>query len=354
MKIFHSFANDRRGLLSSIKSGNAPDTGLYGLNHLESQGIQSKYVYPLAFLPKFIAQFVGYHLRQILTYPHTRDCDVVFGSTLLSMVPIRRYLPSKSKFVLLNISTSRLLATQDGHRKNSVLEALAEMDAVVCLAQSQKDFLLRHTKFPKDRIYFVPLGVDNSFHSFCSGENRDGTILSVGKDNGRDYHTVVEVAKRLPERRFEIVCSRRNISHIKDIPSNVVVYFDLTPLELREKYRTASILLLVTHDDSFDDGSDCSGQTVLLDAMASGLPVIATYKSSLADYVVDGEDALVVPSYDIEACLEAIHKANRKDLRETLATSARRRVDEEFNTQVFAKKMARVFKEVTLLPLSHR
>jgi glycosyltransferase involved in cell wall biosynthesis len=196
----------------------------------------------------------------------------------------------------------------------------------------------------KGRIYFVSLGVDAVYHKPIYHERRN-YILSVGRDNGRDYKAVMEVALLLPEREFHVVCSPRNIKDIQNIPRNVKVFFDLSPKELYEKYKEAQLLLLLTKSGLRTDGADCSGQTVLLDAMANGLPVIVTEQEYLSDYARDGKEAIYVHSYDseeIKACIEKMYDAQ---MREDIAKKARRRVEKELTTEKMAKELARVFKK---------
>ena len=44
-------------------------------------------------------------------------------------------------------------------------------------------------------------------------------------------------------------------------------------------------MVLPTRREGYRYGADCSGQTVLLDAMAMGRPVVASERSTLSDYV---------------------------------------------------------------------
>ena len=59
--------------------------------------------------------------------------------------------------------------------------------------------------------------------------------------------------------------------------------------EIRRGKTVASIT-----SDTFGDGADCSGQIALLHAMAVGLPIVATHKAYLADYVTPNKESLSV------------------------------------------------------------
>jgi glycosyltransferase involved in cell wall biosynthesis len=184
------------------------------------------------------------------------------------------------------------------------------------------------------------LGVDIKFYKPVF-ENRKKYILSVGRDNGRDYSTVIQVAKKMPDTEFHLVLSERNLKGINDLPTNVKVFLDIPFSVLKGKYEEAFALLLVTHPDGFLDGSDCSGQTVLLDAFASGLPVIATQKAYLSDYGKDGIDLLLVRPYDSDQIMSSISKIDEMGI--SMAKNARLKVETNFSTEEMGKRLSNLF-----------
>jgi phosphatidylinositol alpha 1,6-mannosyltransferase len=64
---------------------------------------------------------------------------------------------------------------------------------------------------------------------------------------------------------------------------------------------------------------------VVLEAMASGLPVIATPAGGVADHLRDGENGLAFPAMDAEACANAMRRlVEDRALQQTLGDGARR------------------------------
>jgi glycosyltransferase involved in cell wall biosynthesis len=254
-----------------------------------------------------------------------------------------------SKFILLNISLKRLW--QGNHHKpfkRFLLNwLLKELDAVVCLSKEQVSFCEENFPYLGGKIFFVPLGVDTIYNKFTR-EGRQDFILSAGRDDARDYGTVLAIAKELPDKKFEIVASPRNLKGVGDTPPNVKVSFDIPPRELSEKYSKAQMLLLLTHSDGFKEGADGSGQTVLLEAFASGLPVVGTARASLRDYVVDGKTALLSDFYDTQGIIGNIRKLDNANLGDALARNARVATEEMFSSIKMSESLAAVFKEVVL------
>ena len=341
MKVLYLFAGSRKKFKGDIHV-DFPDTQFYGFNHLKELGIKAQYKE----LPRWFSRLVGFNLKHIFSFFYTFGYDVVFGSSLLNTVLLKKLFRTKTKFVLLNISLSRLIRSneQKPFKMRIIRWLLQDIDAVVCLSESQKQDLAKTGLVSEDRIFFVHLGVDDIFY-YPNFDDRDKMLLAVGRDNGRDYATIVDVARLMPERTFEIVCSHRNIKHIDSIPDNVVIRFDMPVAQLRQRYLDARALLLITHEESHCDGADCSGQTVLLDAMASGLPVIATCKGWLKDYGLSGNDVCVNP-YDSEGLKKAIVQFDDEEYRMELAKKSRKLIEGELSTLHMAEELKKVFEKV--------
>jgi glycosyltransferase involved in cell wall biosynthesis len=88
------------------------------------------------------------------------------------------------------------------------------------------------------------------------------------------------------------------------------------------------------------------GQTVA-EAMAAGLPVVATDEGGPAELIHDGIDGLLVPRGDpqaLSAALRRLHDA--PDLRRRLAVAAPRAI-EHLKPEEAARRLARIYAEMT-------
>jgi glycosyltransferase involved in cell wall biosynthesis len=69
----------------------------------------------------------------------------------------------------------------------------------------------------------------------------------------------------------------------------------------------------------------------ILEAMACGVPVIATAVGAVAEIVVDGETGYVVPSQDVDALTDRLRRlSDDADLRRRMGEHGRRRVEDRF------------------------
>lgn len=344
MKVLYLYSGDRKRF-SGKASVDFADSQLYGLNFLKDHGIDAEYKeIDDYWFGKVFARF-GFNIKHSLSFFLTKGYDVVFGPALLPAMIFKTLFRSKTKFIFLNISIVRTLKGVKGIKRKFVLWCLRRVDGIVCLAYYQVEYLSKEMPDIISKLYFTPMGIDTEFHK--PGKQLGKYILAVGKDNGRDYKTFMESARKLPKEDFKVVCSPRNIEGITDIPSNVQIILGMSIRELRKEYENAKMVLIITHDDDFREGADCSGQTVLLEAMASGLPVVASRRKSLFGYIDDGVEGVFVDFYDSDAIVRAVNLlSNSPQLSIKMGKAARDRAEKELSTKTMAKNLASIFSKV--------
>jgi colanic acid/amylovoran biosynthesis glycosyltransferase len=78
----------------------------------------------------------------------------------------------------------------------------------------------------------------------------------------------------------------------------------------------------------------------VMEAMASGIPVIASIIGGTPDMISDGVDGYLVPQEDVAAIAANLRRlAADKALRERIGHAARARAEREFDSRVLANRL---------------
>jgi glycosyltransferase involved in cell wall biosynthesis len=105
----------------------------------------------------------------------------------------------------------------------------------------------------------------------------------------------------------------------------------------RPWYRAAWVLILASERESFG--------RVLVEAMGSGTPVIATNVGGIPEIVRNGQEGILIPPDRSEQLANAIKRLFKEDLRSSLAAAALRRAD-SFRLDLHIQNMVKIFNEV--------
>lgn len=344
----------RQAWLAQIAKGSAPDTLLWGRNQMAQLGIAADilsvgenspggWARPLRFLGRW-----RYHVQALGLLPVIRKYDLVFVSAAHSLLLGKTLLAwKKPSWVVLCLDLTNWLRRHHGWRRRIRAQLLRQADAIVCVSTAQLEFFHREARFPLEKLHFIPFGSDIAFFSprnKLNGSHR--YVLSVGRDLARDYATLIQAIRGL-DIPVKIVTSPRNLRGLEPLPPNVEVLFDVSFVDLRELYAGAAFVVIPIQGDDYLYGSDCSGQTVLLDAMAMGKAAIISERPYVHDYVSYGKTGIAVRPEDPPELQRTILDLWRDPERAIgMGQEARRLAEEKFNTANFARGLAEVFHRV--------
>jgi glycosyltransferase involved in cell wall biosynthesis len=167
-------------------------------------------------------------------------------------------------------------------------------------------------------------------------------ILSIGrlvKKKGLDHLIAACGLLRDRGRRFQcrIVAGSRDLwdeltAQIRDLglTKSIVLEGPLDQEEVRKLYPQATVFVLpcLIADDGDRDGIP----NVLVEAAASGVPIVSTPVSGITELVVDGDTGCLVPPRDPKAIAAAIERLlDAPERRAGISARARARVEERFD-----------------------
>ena len=213
------------------------------------------------------------------------------------------------------------------------------------------------------RVNLVPMGVDLSlFHPGLPDEEivrrhdlRGRTVLGVGRfaEKKGFIHLIAAtrlMADRSPDFRLLLVgfgpeepALRRHVADL-GLSSTVVFAGRVTQRDLPRYYRTCQAFALPS---VVLPSGDTEGQgVVLLEAMSSSLPVVASAVGGITDIITDGVNGLLVPPADPPALAKALSRIlDGGDLGYRLAMQGMDTIGERFSWERIADRFARLYRE---------
>ncbi len=349
IKVLYIFSKERKEIEQQWKEGTMPDTYLLGLNHMADFDIDAEYI-ETSFINKL--RKWNFNLASFPLFFKIRKYDVVFsgGSLLFPFVYRFIFRMKKPKLIWYNTFFTNTIRKSRGLKKDLIVEVIKSLDGIVCPSKIQYDFL-REWGIDEDKLFLVSSGVDVDFikreQEKIKPDEEGEYILSVGKGNGRDYNTLIEAVKKL-NLRVKIVALPKNLPNANQVSSHFVNFTGPVPFnKLLKYYKNAKFIIIPTKSENSLDASDCSGQYVLLDSMASGKPVIASKRKSLEGYVEDKKDVVLVDPENPEQLQSAIELLiNSPELVKTMEQNMDTK-SVKFTTKNFAKQLSEIFRKVS-------
>ncbi|HEY8461757.1 MAG TPA: glycosyltransferase family 4 protein [Blastocatellia bacterium] len=252
------------------------------------------------------------------------------------------------------------------HAKDIYVEALNPGDllrtklrrakfAVTCVKANQEHLASLGVK--KTPIYNIYHGLDTRLFAPRDGaaeEPATPVALSVGRMvDKKGFPVLIEACRLLKERgyrfRCRIIggpgpCERRVVSLIRELELEDIVTLEppVTQEELREVYRQATLFVLPCQ---ISDNNDRDGiPNVLVEAMASELPVVSTNISGIPELIEHGVNGLLTPQKDASALADAVAKLlDAPALRRDLGVAAREKVRRLFDAESNILALHRLF-----------
>jgi len=235
------------------------------------------------------------------------------------------------------------------------LEAWRGVDHLIVVSQNLKEEMMKKG-ISNEKISVVYNGVDNEFLK----ENDYKTSLMILNKYGISNHYCLYVGrltsrkgvdyllyamKKIREIHCVVVGDGPQREYLFSLTKTIgiqkrVTFTGYVPKEdLKHLYAAADFLVL----PSLAEGLPL----VILEALATGTPVIASRIAGIPDIISDGYNGIMVPPRDVDALSKSMQKlACDPELREKMSHNARRTINEKFSWKNVAKEVLTVYDKV--------
>lgn len=269
---------------------------------------------------------------------HRRDIGVAWDENVARRMLVSA--PHAEMYSGVIWLTDALTDRPEDRRARALLAALLRMDGLFVNSRAQVEPLRAAVGPGGPEVSFFRFGIDADFFRASPYPQRP-LVVSVGGDRDRDPTTLFAALERVLARRPDVRVVVQS-SSTAEPPAGVVKVAHLTHLELRELYESASVVAIATRANLH-----LSGLTVSLESMASARPVVLTATPGIADYVTDGENALLTPVGDPVALADRVLSLlDSPPAAQALAQRARAGIEEGLTSAHMVTAMARMLRLV--------
>jgi glycosyltransferase involved in cell wall biosynthesis len=237
---------------------------------------------------------------------------------------------------------------------------LSRVSRFIAVAHEHKKYLVEVEGLPGERIEVIHNGVDveryrpgspaASIREDLGIEDGDRVITTIASLNPRKRHDLLlqaaaAVVKRHPRARFLLVGGGPEGDKLQQLAKSFgiadrVIFAGIRD-DVDEILRASDLFVL-----SSMRGTE-TFPNVLLEAMASGVPVVSTDVGSVREMVSADESARVVPPEDAEQLAAAIDNLlGDEEKARSFGAAGRRIVEQRFTIEQMCEKRERLFEEL--------
>lgn len=235
-----------------------------------------------------------------------------------------------------------------GHHYQELFDSSASIIAVSRHMESQ----LLSLGAPRRKLHYNPCGVDTTLFRGGDPSHAPPTFISVGRfvDKKAPYLTLrafQSVVEAVPESRLVMIGDGplletcQNLSRVFEIADKVDFQGQSPHPTVASTMRAARAF--VQHSVRSRIGDSEGTPVAVLEAGASGLPVVATRHGGIPDVVIDGETGLLVDEWDVDGMAEhMVQLARDPALASRLGQNAKARIRREFPVEKSIENLWRI------------
>lgn len=234
-----------------------------------------------------------------------------FGPTAVRLIePCRRVrLPLIAHFHGYDISVRSVIEeNRDGYAR--LFHSAA---AIIAVSKAMRALLIEMGA-PRERVHYCPYGVDCDLFHPGDAAAAPPTALAVGRfvDKKAPHLTIIafaDVHRRNPAARLRMIGDGSLLGSCGDLVSalglnNAVTFLGHQPHDaIAAEMRSARCF--VQHSLIAANGDSEGTPNSILEAGASGLPVISTRHAGIPDVVIEGRTGFLVDEHDVRGMAEA-------------------------------------------------
>lgn len=212
-----------------------------------------------------------------------------------------------------------------------------EAKFLIAISQYTKSQILKIANVP---VEVIPLGINPEQYPFTAHHASSPLkLLSVGRlHHNKGFKTLIEACTGL-DVVLTIIGEGPERKELEKIASkNIVFKGALNRDDVKKAYENHDLFVLASYAEGLP--------VVLMEAMASGIPVVTTTVNAITELIENGKTGLLVPPASPRMLKEAIlYAMHNPDEIEKMTSRARKKVEVDFNLDTNLNKLAAYMRE---------
>ena len=300
-------------------------------------------------LPFFMSDIlIIKNIKQLLKSDHvvlTSDRIACSILPLLVINSIRKRRTDYTCVVLGLFQHKNIIGIRKILQKLLIKSILKKCNHFVFLGKGEFNYAtIEYPKY-KEKFNFVPFCIDTKFWKVDKDtpENRNG-VLFVGNDGNRLYDLVLEIAYAMPDINFKLVTSNINKNQINtdnvELISGHWQSNKISDTALRTYYQESKITIIPLRNTL-----QPSGQSVALQSMANGTPVLISKTDGFWSYedFINNKNILFIKENNLEGWKKNIEKVySNNELLNKVKVNAIETINNNFHLDIFHKQLEKI------------
>jgi len=342
MKILYVYQKSRETDLDDIYNDIIPTDRVYGFIELKNLGYDIDWVGSEmnGMIGRFFSNInkkFGFSIKGTTLLSKIREYDVVLVNGPFSTITTITCFIFNKKLIYID---SLFRVPKSFLRKKIIKININMASFTVALSDYQLVSALDDYNVKKEKLIKVYFTIDMKFYNPTTSSHKRNRpfVLSVGRDQGRDYMTLVKAMEGV-DADLKIVTLPYLLKGITYSNTAVQIYENISYECLLQLYSDAYLVVIPIKKWAT---SYASGVRGLLEAKALNKPVIVSRSRPLSEYVTDGDGVEYVDAEDVKDLREAInfHVKNSNNIL-SFGRKGSDRVRKKFDMNVFARILGR-------------
>lgn len=214
-----------------------------------------------------------------------------------------------------------------------------KVNGIIVVSNDMKEKILLLGAKP-EKIFLNPYGVNSTEFIGANSPIKQPIFIAVGRFTGKKapqltIRAFAEVLKRQPKAKLIMIGEGELWEESQQFAKDLGVYINIdfkgkrTPQQISEALRNAQVF--VQHSKVAVNGDSEGTPNTILEASASGLPIVSTRHAGIKDAVVHGETGFLVEEGDWESMAEYMIKLiEDPDLAGRMGRAARKHIEDNY------------------------